>query len=181
MAVHPGRYQLGPDHGRLTLLTTRDGLASQVGHDLTIDVTTWSAQLDVAADIAASELTARVDLSSLAVRSGTGGVKPLTDRDRRDIAVNARKVLRADRHPEATFVASGFEPGSAGGGTIDGTLTLAGASRPLRLLVSQTGPGAYRATGSVRQSEFGIKRYTAFLGALKVSDLVSFAVDVDLA
>jgi polyisoprenoid-binding protein YceI len=180
MAVHPGHYELGADRDRLTLLTTRDGLASQAGHDLTIDVSKWSAELDVADDIATSALTVRVDMGSLVVRSGTGGIKSLTDRDKQEIALNARKVLRADRYPYATFNASRFEPGSAGGGAVDGTLTLAGASRPLRLEVSQTGPGTYRATGAVRQTEFGIKPYTAFLGALKVSDTVSFAVDVEL-
>jgi len=32
----------------------------------------------------------------------------------------------------------------------------------------------------VRQSDFGIKPYTAFLGVLKVSDAVGVAVDVEL-
>ena len=55
---------------------------------------------------------------------------------------------------------------------ISGTLTLAGSTRPVRLQVSQTGPDHYHATTSVRQSDFGIKPYTAFLGALRVRDAV---------
>jgi len=104
----------------------------------------------------------------------------LTDRDRREIAVTARKVLAADRYPEATFTATHFEPSGAGG-TITGTLALAGHSRPERLEVSQTGPGHYRATTTIRQTDFGIKPYTAFLGALKVSDAVEVEVDLDLS
>lgn len=181
MVEQPGRYALGPDQGRVALLTARDGLAAQVGHDLTIEVATWSGALDIANDGAAAALAARMDLTSLVVREGTGGVKPLTDRDRREIAVTARKALGVDRHPEATFVASGFEAGSNGGGFIQGTLTLGGISRSMRLHVAKSGPDSYHATASVRQSEFGIKPYKAFLGALKVSDAVGVVVDIDLA
>jgi polyisoprenoid-binding protein YceI len=122
----------------------------------------------------------RIDLGSMVVRDGTGGIKPLTDRDRREIAVTARKVLGTDRHPEARFSASAFEA-SDGGGVIGGNLTLAGATRPLRLEVSQPGPGRYRATTSVRQTQFGIKPYSAFLGSLKVRDAVDVEIDLDLS
>lgn len=170
----------GTDRGRVTLLTGRDGLAAQAGHDLTIEVGVWSGELTIGDDGKPAELSVTLDLTSLAVISGSGGVKPLTDRDRGEIAVTARKVLRADRHPEATFIASAFEPGSDGGGVIQGTLTLGGASRPLTLRVSSSGVDSFRATASVRQSDFGIKPYTAFLGALKVSDAVGVEVDVHL-
>lgn len=172
--------QFGAGRGRLFLQTARDGLAAQAGHDLTIEVTRWSADLEVADDLTPAGLTVRADLNSLAVREGTGGVKPLTDRDRREIAVTARKLLGTDRHPEATFTASGFEPDGTGGGTVRGTLSIKGTTRPLALAVSKTGASAYHATGSVRQTEFGIKPYTAFLGVLKVSDRVGIAVDVEL-
>lgn len=172
--------QFDVGRGRLFLQTSRDGLAAQAGHDLTIEVTRWSADLDVAGDLAPTGLTVRADLNSLAVRDGTGGLKPLTDRDRREIAVTARKLLLTDRHPEATFTASGFEPDGSGGGAVRGTLTIRGTGRPLVLAVSKTGTSTYHAAGSVRQSEFGIKPYTAFLGVLKVSDRVGIAVDVEL-
>jgi hypothetical protein len=119
-------------------------------------------------------------MGSLVVKEGTGGVKPLSDRDKREIAVSARKVLTADRHPEATFSATGFEPAAGGGGVITGTLTLAGRSRPLRLSVSEPQPGEYRATTSVTQTEFGIRPYSAFLGSLKVRDDVGVRVEVSL-
>ena len=181
MALDPGRHVFSTDRGRVTLLTARDGLAASAGHDLTIEIATWTAELTVADDGSLAGLDARLDLNSLVVRDGTGGLKPLTDRDRREIAVTARKVLGVDRHPEATFASLGFEPGSNGGGFIQGTLALGGASRPLRMHVAKTDPDHYHATSSVRQSEFGIKPYTAFLGALKVSDVVGIDIDVDLA
>ena len=119
-------------------------------------------------------------MNSLLVREGTGGVKPLTDRDRREIAATARKLLGNDRYPEVTFIASRFIPDEHGGGIVDGTLSINGRQRPLQFAVSKTGDAAYHAIGTVRQAEFGIKPYTAFLGVLKVSDPVGIAVDVEL-
>ena len=178
MTLHAGRFAL---EGRITLRTSRDGLAAQAGHDLTIDVTKWSGELVIGADLAPASLDARMELGSLVVRAGSGGIKPLTDRDKREIVSNARKTLGADRHPEATFGGAKFEPGAGGGGTITGTLTLAGQSAPVRLQVSETGDGRYHATGTVVQSEFGIKPYRGFFGALKVSDPVQVEADVDLS
>jgi len=118
-------------------------------------------------------------MGSLVVREGTGGIKPLSDRDKREIVVTARKVLGADRHPEATFTATDFKP-AGGGGEISGTLTLAGRTRPIALRVSESGPGAYQVTTSVVQTEFGIKPYSGFLGALKVRDAVEVQAQVSL-
>jgi polyisoprenoid-binding protein YceI len=181
MAVLAGRHELGPDQGRILLRTFRDGLAAQAGHDLTIEATRWSGVLDVNADLRPAGLDVRVDMSSLVVRDGTGGLKPLSDRDRREIAATARKVLAADRHPEAVFAAAGFEPAAGEGGEISGTLTIRGQERPVRMRVSQTGAGRYHAEAQVVQSEYGIKPYTAFLGALRVRDAVDVAVDLDLS
>jgi polyisoprenoid-binding protein YceI len=169
------------DRGRIVLHTFRDGLAATAGHDLTIEVGRWSGDLTVNEDGKPAELTAQIDMGSLIVREGSGGIKPLTDRDRREIAVTARKTLRADRYPEASFTAENFAPGADEGGTITGTLTLAGQSRPLWLTVTRTGPDRYHAAAEVVQSQFGIKPYTGFLGALRVRDAVNVDIDVDLS
>jgi len=181
MAIHPGRHQLGTDRGRITLRTFRDGLAAQAGHDLVIDLSRWSGELTVNQDGSPAGLTAKAEVGSLTVREGSGGIKPLTDRDKREIAVTARKVLGADRSPEATFSATKFEPDSAGGGVISGELALAGQTRPLQLQVSQQGEDSYRATTTVVQTQFGITPYSGFLGALKVRDAVEVEIDLDLS
>jgi polyisoprenoid-binding protein YceI len=181
MAVQPGRHQLGPDRGRVIVRTFRDGLAATAGHDLTVEATRWSGALDIGEDLSPAGLEVRIDMNALVVRDGTGGIKPLSDRDRREIAVTARKVLAADRNPEAVFTAGTFAPGPGGGGEISGTFTLRGAARPLTLRVSETGPGHYHAEGTVVQSDYGIKPYTAFLGALRVRDAVDIVIDADLS
>jgi polyisoprenoid-binding protein YceI len=181
MAVRAGGHHLGPDRGRILLRTYRDGLAAQAGHDLTIEASRWSGELTVNEDLSPAGLDVRVDLGALAVREGTGGIKPLTDRDRREIAATARKVLGTDRYPQAEFSAGSFEPGADGGGEIGGTLTLHGQARPLRLQVTQTGDGRYHARGQVVQSGHGIKPYTGFFGALRVRDAVDIEADIDLS
>ena len=174
--------ELGTERGRIVLHTFRDGLAAQAGHDLTIEVGRWSGELTVNDDGSPADLEARIDMGSLIVREGTGGIKPLTDRDRREIAVTARKVLAADRHPEATFAAADVRAGrgrrrhrSAGRSRWRASPGRCGCRSP------QTGPDRYHATATVVQSAYGIKPYTGFLGALKVRDAVDVDVDVDLS
>jgi polyisoprenoid-binding protein YceI len=178
MADDLERHLLGPSAGRLILRTSRDGLGARAGHDLMIEMTRWTGELTVDGGRPAG-LEVRVDLHSFTVREGTGGVKPLTDRDRREIAATARRLLAADRYPEATFRASGAEQHDATW-VINGTLTLGGTTRPVQLEATPVGTGRYRVTGSVTQSEFGIKPYTAFLGALRVRDEVGVEAEAGL-
>lgn len=182
MALRAGHYAFGPEQGRISLRTSRDGLAAQAGHDLTIEAARWSGDLSVSQDHAPATLEVRVDLGALVVRTGTGGIKPLTDRDKREITVTARKVMAVDRYPEATFTATSFSLATGNGaGTVDGTLTLAGQTRPVRLNVLQDTPDRFRVTTTVRQTDFGIKPYSGFFGALKVADAVEIEAAVDLS
>ncbi len=178
--VAPGRYDLGPDVGRIVLRTFRDGLAAHAGHDLTIEATIWNGDLTMGEQGIPVALEVRIRTDSLVVREGVRGIKPLTDRDRREIAVTARRLLASDRHPDAVYTADKFEPKN-GGGLIEGTFTLAGNSRPLRIEVTDTGQDRYGATTSVVQSAYGIRPYTAFFGALKVRDAVDIEVEIDMS
>src|SRR5215468_1830741 len=126
VAISPGRIRFGPNNGRMLLRTGRTGVGSSVGHDLMLEVTDWSAQFDIPeTGPADATATARVDLGSLAVREGTGGARPLSERDRAEIETNARQTLDVDRHPTATFESTHVDI-REGGGTISGTLTLHG-------------------------------------------------------
>jgi polyisoprenoid-binding protein YceI len=172
-----GSFRLGPDSGRVVIKTGRAGLAARVGHDLTIEVTRWSATVTVPGDgVAAAEVAAELDLGSLAVLEGTGGAKPLSDKDRRDILNTAGKILGRGT---ARFTSTRIIP-AASGGAIEGTLTLNGTTRPARLQLVSRGPGQYRGTATVRQTDHGITPYTGFFGALKLKDEVTVEVEADL-
>jgi polyisoprenoid-binding protein YceI len=180
-----GSYAIGPESGRILLRTGRAGLAAKAGHDLAIEVTRWSAEVTVPAGgdggaaFENASVTAELDLASLVVREGTGGAKPLSDKDRRDIEATARKILGGGAEATARFVSSKVIP-SGDGGAIEGTLTLRGQSRPARLEVTRAAPGQFRAKATVRQTDFGITPYSGFFGALKLRDEIGVEVDARL-
>ncbi|GII96135.1 YceI family protein [Sinosporangium siamense] len=169
MTITAGGYTLGPESGRLLLSTGRTGLGAKAGHDLTIEVTRWHGEASV--DPAGSSVTVEIVAESLEVREGTGGVKPLTDSDRREIEKNLReKVLDTGRHPAITFRSTRVE-GTPESFRVEGDLTMAGATQPVEVRGSLTEDLA-QGSATVVQSRWGIKPYSAFFGALKVADEV---------
>jgi polyisoprenoid-binding protein YceI len=174
------RLHIGPDRGSLILRTSRAGVAAQAGHDLTIEVTRWSGEVFVAEDPSQSEVHVTVEIGTLRVVSGTGGMKPLSDREKREIAQNARKILDADRHPTATFTSTKVSTDN-GGGVVEGTLRLLGKEQPFHLDLTRSGEDHCQGAGAVTQSAYGIKPYTALFGALKLADPVRVEVDLDLS
>jgi YceI-like domain len=177
-----GTFRLGPDNGRIILRTGRAGFAAKAGHDLTIEVTRWSAQVEVPAEdaggVTAATVSAELDLGSFETREGTGGAKPLTDRDRGEIKKTIAGILGDG---EATFTSSRIVRFGASGGAIEGTLTINGTSQPARLQLTEPAPGRYRGTATVQQTAFGIKPYVGFFGALKLRDEVGVEFEVDLS
>jgi polyisoprenoid-binding protein YceI len=178
VAATTGNFRLGPDAGRVVIKTGRAGLAAKAGHDLTIEVTRWSAQVEVPAEgdggQSAATITAELDLGSLEVREGTGGAMPLTDRDRREIKKQIAGILRGGT---ASFASTRVIPS----GAIEGTVTLNGKTQPARLQLTDSGSGRYRGSATLAQTGFGIKPYTGFFGALKLKDEVVVEFDVDLS
>jgi polyisoprenoid-binding protein YceI len=182
VAASTGNFRLGPGAGRIVIKTTRAGLAAKAGHDLTLEVTRWSAQVDVPAEgdggQAAATVSADLDLSSLEVREGTGGAMPLTDRDRGQIKKQMAAILGGGT---ASFASSRIIPSGSSGGAIEGTVTLKGKTQPARLQVTDSGSGRYRGSATLTQTGFGIKPYTGFFGALKLRDEVVVEIEIDLS
>lgn len=169
--------------------TGRAGLAARAGHDLTIEITKWTAQVTVpdsdGGAVTGATVTAEFDLGSLAIREGTGGAKPLTDRDRRDILSTARTIL--GDAATASFTSSRISPSPAGpssaapsSGAIEGTLTLRGTSTPVWLQLVSPAPRRFRGSATVRQTDFGITPYSGFFGALKLRDEINVEFEVNL-
>jgi polyisoprenoid-binding protein YceI len=154
-------------------------VAGSLGHDLTIEVASWSAEVEVGDDPAAAQVSAQVDLGSLTVLEGHGGAMPLRAGDRAEIEVNAGKSLDVGRFPEGVF-RSVTITGPPSQMVVMGTLTLHGRSAPQQLELEETATDRYRGHGTVVQSQFGIKPYSAMFGALKVRDDVAFEVEVTL-
>jgi hypothetical protein len=160
VAATTGNFRLGPDNGRVVLKTGRAGFAARAGHDLTLEVTRWSAQVDVpeedAGGLAAATVKAEFDLG--------------------DIKKQIAGILGTGT---ATFTSTRIV-GSGSSGGVEGTFSLNGQSEPVRLQVSEPSPGRYRGSATVIQTGLGLKPYVGFFGALKLKDEVGVEFEVTL-
>jgi hypothetical protein len=175
MALRPGTHKV--DGGSLRVNTYRQGVAQKVGHDLIIDVGDWNATVSVGDDGAVATIALEADPRSLQVLEGLHGAKPLTDKDRADIrSTIAARILGGG---PISFFSDSVEERD-GGITAHGRLSLAGATRPVTFQVDVGDDGRIGGTLLVTQSDWGIKPYRAFMGALKVRDTVEVVVDARL-
>ena len=180
--VAAGDYRFGADTGRLLIRTYRTGLGSRAGHDLTIEVADWQGNATVGANAAASSVALRIVADSFEIREGRGGIKSLTDADRADIRKTIRGLLDTARYPSMTFESTGLR-GAQRDLSVEGELTIRAGTHPIRVhgsIDESSGKPQLRATAEVVQSEWGIKPYSAFLGALKLRDTVDIDVDATL-
>jgi len=168
MFIPAGTYRFGPDNGTLAVNTGRTGAVAKAGHDLLLHVTGWEGTLEIGSDPAPSRLEVRADGGSLKVQQGTGGMQALDEDDKANIEQTIDdEVLRRD---QITFRSTHVAP--AGDGLrVTGDLTLLGHTAPLALDVA-VDDGTITAAGVIRQTDFGMKPYSALFGALKVADEV---------
>jgi polyisoprenoid-binding protein YceI len=177
MAIQAGTYKLGPDNATLRVKTGRHGAAAKAGHDLVIEVKAWEATLEVGDDPGASSLQLTADPTSLHVLKGEGGMQALGDDDKADI----RKTIDNDvlKKKEIAFASTGVASADGGGLAVSGDLTMGGKSKPVDFVVSEDG-GKLVGSAPVKQSDWGIKPYSALFGALKVNDEVTVEVEASL-
>lgn len=159
--------------GELLLHTGVTGSAARMGHRLTIAMRSWLGTVEVAGDEpTAVEVT--VDLNSLDVLTGEGGMTPLSGTEKTLVRNNALKSLQAKRFPQATFRSTAIER-SADGWRLTGTLDLSGQSHDQTVVVHVAQDSAdLQITGEavVRHSDHRIKQFSMLMGAMKVADEV---------
>jgi hypothetical protein len=179
VSIHPGTYELGPENGTLSVRTARTGAAAKAGHDLLIEVTAWEATLEVAEGGGPAGIVLRAVATSLRVREGTGGMQALDDDDRANIqqTIDDEVLKRQDIEFRSTEVQS-----AAGGGrlSVQGELTLLGTTAPIAFDLSVGDDGTLTGSAVVKQTDWGMKPYSALFGALKVADEVEVGIDVGL-
>lgn len=182
MAVADGTYVFGSDHGRLTLRTGRAGLGRRAGHDLTIEATSWHGKAEVdTAEPGSSSVSLTVQVDSLVVVDGSGGLKPLTAGDRAEIvqALRGGKLLHTAKYPEISFTSTQVD-GSPEAFAVRGDLTIVGLARPITVDCALVGDRRVRGTATVALSRWGIGPYSVFMGALKLADEVGIEFDTEL-
>lgn len=171
--VPSGTYKFGPNNGRLSVKIDREGMAKKMGHDLRLELAEWSADVTVDADNPGnSQMTVTADIRSFVVAEWHGGVKPMTEGDKKDIKKNAEKSIP---NTMVTFRSRSVEP-MGSGARVQGDLVINGATQPAQFDVEIDG-GVARCNAVIQQSLFGIKPYSAFMGALKVQDPVQIELE----
>jgi polyisoprenoid-binding protein YceI len=169
--IPAGTHRLGPGNSTLSVRTRRGGAAAKAGHDLDMLVTAWEATLEIG-DATQMELTA--DATSLRVQKGTGGMQALGDDDKANIhqTIDDEVLKRRDIVFRSTRA-----QGDGDRLTVEGDLTLAGATQPITFDLEAGDDGALAATAVVTQTLWGMKPYSALFGALKVLDDVEVVLD----
>ncbi|MDV3123849.1 YceI family protein [Mycobacterium sp. 21AC1] len=167
--------------GDLQVRTGVTGPAAKMGHRLTIAMASWRAEVRVAGGCPEA-VTMTVDVGSLQVLGGEGGVTPLTDPEKVLVRSNALKTFDAKRFTQISYTAERVEP-TERGYRLDGALQIHGKTRshPLEVTVAEES-GQWLITGEteVRQSDYGIKPYSMMLGAMKVADEVTVSLSLRL-
>ncbi len=154
-------------------------MGAKLAHDLTLKATRWSGTLNVDGSPAGCSATLSVDAGSIEIVEARGGVKSLSDKDRRDIDKNINeKVLETGKYSELMFESSscgGSEPNFKAAGN----MTIKGTTRPVNVDINVNG-STVTARTSISQRDFGIKPFSAMMGAIKLRDDVDFELTVNL-
>ncbi len=96
------------------------------------------------------------------------------------------RALHGTEHPAITFTLTGYElaAGAAVQGTMNGTLTINGVTKPVSFSAQYAAgtAGALRVTGTyaLRMTEWGVEPPKLMMGALKVDPMVTVSFDLQL-
>jgi polyisoprenoid-binding protein YceI len=171
-----GTHTFGPDNATLRVMTGRRGAASKAGHDLVIEVTSWQATLDVGDDPGRTTIVLTADASSLRVREGRGGIQALGQEETASIQQSIDEdVLKGEA---IEFRSSEVRAGPNGDRVhVQGELEIVGNRHPIAFELTFGEGGALTGSVTFKQSDWGIRPYSALFGTLKVADEVEVAVE----
>jgi polyisoprenoid-binding protein YceI len=170
-------YTIVPDESSLWVFVGKAGLFSGLAHDHEIGAKSFGGRVVVPeAGASGGSLEFDVDAKSLVVLD-----KEVDEGDRAKIFNSMHnEVLESAKHQKITFKSvSVSDVKQAGAGaysfTLNGDLTLHGVTKRIAVPVAATiSPQQLRATGkyTLRQTDFGIKPYSAAGGMVKVKNEV---------
>lgn len=166
-------WTLGPTDGDLHILTGVAGPGAKMGHHLTIQMDAWQATVTWRDDEPiGAELS--VDVGSLRVLEGRGGVTPLSGPEKLVVRSNALRSLDSKKYPTIGFTSDAITK-TDNGYRLDGTVTIHGKSAPYSVELSVADKGdewALAVQTPIVQTAFGIKPFSLLMGSLKVADEV---------
>lgn len=175
-------YKADPAQSRFTVQAFATGLLSGFGHNPTIAIRDFAAEIRFASEtLADASLRFEIRAHSLAV------IDDVKEKDRLEIEETMhRQALETSRYPEIVFQSSSVTVARIIEGRykarIIGDLTLHGVTRRGLWILAQltTDQGRLRAQGdfTLKQSDFNIKPVSVAAGALKLKDELRFTFDI---
>lgn len=176
------RYSLLPGESRFTVQAFAEGLFSAFGHDPVILIREFAGEVQfVPGTYANASLEIRVDANSLAVSND------VKEKDRQDIEQTMREVvLETKKYPDIIFRSDNISVKRLAEGRcavrIIGDLSLHGATQKSLWISAEAALGSadLRATGnfSLKQTDFGIKPYSAAGGTIKLKNELKFSFEM---
>ena len=168
---------LDPSKATCTVFTYKEGLLSLLAHDLKLRVTGFS----IAIDEKNRSVDARFDAWSLrtacAMKNGSESPGALKQNDHLDVERNIVKdVLRPSEFPELRFRSSSVEK-VRGAYLVSGHLTLCGQTRNISTRIDLKADH-WLVEYSLHQPDWGIKPFSALLGAMKIKPDITVRLSV---
>ncbi|MET0385111.1 MAG: YceI family protein [Polyangiales bacterium] len=145
----------------------KEGLLSKIAHDLKHRATRFALAIDEQAGAIHAEIDARSLRVECVMKDAQESTDTISDDDRKKIEGQiVEDVLHANQHPLITFQSTAVSP-EADGFKIDGVLELNGHRKPVTTHARRSN-GHYAAELTLHQPDFGIKPFSAMMGALKI-------------
>lgn len=172
-----------PSNATCHIFTFKDGILSSLAHDLKLQAEVF--QIRVAAQAKGGSrwrsVHAVIDAASLrtvcAMKNGKRSPRPLSENDRNEIDQNIRTAtLCPDKYPVIRFCSRRIAADN-GGIMITGDLTLCGVTRPLILPVRELKTST-RMEIMLDQRDFGIKPFSALMGAMQVKPEILIKIEI---
>jgi polyisoprenoid-binding protein YceI len=181
-AVQLDRYRLAPDQSRFTVQAFAEGLFSAFGHDPVILIRGFAGEVYFkAGTYENASIKIDVDPNSLTVSND------VKEKDRLDIQRIMRdEVLEVTKFPEIVFSSNNVSVNKLAGERcrvrIIGDLTMHGATQKSLWISTEAtvSEESLRAQGefSLKQTDFGIKPYSAAGGTIKLKNELKFSFDI---
>lgn len=145
----------------------KEGLLSKIAHDLKHRVTRFTIKVDAQNNEIEAEIDARSLRVECVMKDGQENESELTGDDKAEIEDQiVMDVLHADVHPMIRFRSTAVVRHPEGL-EIQGTMRMNDRTQPVTTLARRV-EDYYVAELTINQPSFGIKPYTAMLGALKI-------------
>ena len=146
----------------------RAGMLAAVGHDLEIGITTYAIDIadsgrQIDATFAADSLRVIDAVQGGRLRPGTLSAQDKATIDRH----MAHDILEAASFPKVEFHSDSVDFREGGAYGVRGRLQLHGHERPMHFTVTRNGEQLV-AEITLRQTDFGVRPFRAFAGALRI-------------